>query len=69
MEETQRVRENTPILFYPRTHFTTNVDLKYFTTASGSKLLTSGWWGRSRHPNYLYVFCRLFLPDIPFFTF
>ncbi|KAK0466753.1 ERG4/ERG24 ergosterol biosynthesis protein [Desarmillaria tabescens] len=27
-------------------------NLKYFTTASGSKLLTSGWWGRSRHPNY-----------------
>jgi Delta14-sterol reductase len=28
-------------------------DLKFFVTASGSKLLTSGWWGRSRHPNYL----------------
>ncbi|KAF7965704.1 hypothetical protein HWV62_9811 [Athelia sp. TMB] len=27
-------------------------NLKYFTTASGSKLLTTGWWGRSRHPNY-----------------
>ncbi|KAI6037960.1 ergosterol biosynthesis ERG4/ERG24 [Pisolithus marmoratus] len=27
-------------------------DLQYFTTESGSKLLTSGWWGRSRHPNY-----------------
>ncbi|KAK0469726.1 ERG4/ERG24 ergosterol biosynthesis protein [Desarmillaria tabescens] len=27
-------------------------NLQYFTTASGSKLLTSGWWGRSRHPNY-----------------
>ncbi|KAF5390773.1 hypothetical protein D9757_004544 [Collybiopsis confluens] len=26
--------------------------LKYFTTESGSKLITSGWWGRSRHPNY-----------------
>ncbi|KAH0834081.1 ERG4/ERG24 ergosterol biosynthesis protein [Lanmaoa asiatica] len=25
---------------------------KYFTTEKGSKLLTSGWWGRSRHPNY-----------------
>jgi len=22
------------------------------TTESGRKLLTSGWWGRSRHPNY-----------------
>ncbi|KAG1761186.1 ERG4/ERG24 ergosterol biosynthesis protein [Suillus occidentalis] len=27
-------------------------NLKYFTTSTGSKLLTSGWWGRSRHPNY-----------------
>jgi len=22
------------------------------TTAKGSKLITSGWWGASRHPNY-----------------
>jgi hypothetical protein len=29
-------------------------DLEFMTTESGSKLLTSGWWGRSRHPNYLY---------------
>ena len=28
-------------------------DLKYMTTAKGSKLLISGWWGASRHPNYL----------------
>lgn len=28
-------------------------DLKYMTTAKGSKLITSGWWGASRHPNYL----------------
>ncbi|PWN50038.1 putative ERG24-C-14 sterol reductase [Violaceomyces palustris] len=27
--------------------------LKYMTTSTGRKLLTSGWWGRSRHPNYL----------------
>ena len=27
--------------------------LQYMTTSSGRKLLTSGWWGRSRHPNYL----------------
>jgi len=26
--------------------------LKYMTTARGSKLLTSGWWGFSQHPNY-----------------
>ncbi len=25
------------------------------TTESGRKLLTSGWWGRSRHPNYMCV--------------
>ncbi|KAK7061207.1 glycosyltransferase family 2 protein [Favolaschia claudopus] len=24
----------------------------YITTELGSKLLTSGWWGRCRHPNY-----------------
>jgi len=28
-------------------------NLKYLTTERGSKLITSGWWGRSRHPNYL----------------
>ncbi|KAJ6576588.1 ergosterol biosynthesis ERG4/ERG24 [Mycena vulgaris] len=27
-------------------------NLQFFTTESGSKLLTSGWWGASRHPNY-----------------
>jgi len=27
-------------------------NLKYMTTAKGSKLLISGWWGASRHPNY-----------------
>ncbi|GMK57223.1 hypothetical protein CspeluHIS016_0400570 [Cutaneotrichosporon spelunceum] len=28
-------------------------NLKYMETKRGTKLLTSGWWGRSRHPNYL----------------
>ncbi|THU98299.1 ERG4/ERG24 ergosterol biosynthesis protein [Dendrothele bispora CBS 962.96] len=28
-------------------------NLKYMTTNSGSKLITSGWWGLSRHPNYM----------------
>lgn len=28
-------------------------NLKYLTTERGSKLLISGWWGLSRHPNYL----------------
>lgn len=28
-------------------------------TERGTKLLTSGWWGRSRHPNYMCVqWCR-----------
>ena len=27
--------------------------LKYMETASGSKLLVSGWWGTARHINYL----------------
>lgn len=26
-------------------------DLKSFQTERGTRLLTSGWWGRSRHPN------------------
>ncbi|KAK1815800.1 erg24, C-14 sterol reductase [Friedmanniomyces endolithicus] len=39
--------------------FRTNPDdpsvahLEYIQTASGSKLLTSGWWGPARHINYL----------------
>ncbi|KAE8383619.1 ergosterol biosynthesis ERG4/ERG24 [Aspergillus bertholletiae] len=27
--------------------------IKYIQTASGSKLMTSGWWGMARHINYL----------------
>lgn len=27
-------------------------NLTFLTTSTGRKLLTSGWWGRSRHPNY-----------------
>ena len=26
--------------------------LEYMETSTGTKLLTSGWWGLSRHPNY-----------------
>ncbi|THH20554.1 hypothetical protein EW146_g838 [Bondarzewia mesenterica] len=28
-------------------------NLKYMPTERGTKLLTSGWWGISRHPNYM----------------
>jgi steroid 5-alpha reductase family enzyme len=27
--------------------------LQYLTTESGSRLITSGWWGAARHINYL----------------
>ena len=27
--------------------------LKYITTKTGRRLITSGWWGASRHINYL----------------
>ena len=30
------------------------VDLEFIQTKKGSKLLTSGWWGRSRHPVSLF---------------
>lgn len=42
-----------------KNRFRTNPDdprvnhLSFMTTKSGSKLLTSGWWGLARHPNYL----------------
>ncbi|OSD07127.1 ERG4/ERG24 ergosterol biosynthesis protein [Trametes coccinea BRFM310] len=28
-------------------------NLQFMQTERGTKLLTSGWWGRSRHPNYM----------------
>lgn len=28
-------------------------DLTFMETKRGTKLLTSGWWGMSRHPNYM----------------
>ena len=28
-------------------------DLKYLKTERGTRLITSGWWGLVRHPNYL----------------
>lgn len=28
-------------------------DLTYMKTERGTNLLTSGWWGKSRHPNYV----------------
>lgn len=55
----------TPIVLIPRVSalYIQNVDflltrrlateLKYMQTKAGSKLITSGWWGMSRHINYL----------------
>ena len=28
-------------------------DLSFMETKRGTRLLTSGWWGLSRHPNYM----------------
>ena len=30
---------------------------RFLSTANGSRLLLSGWWGRSRHPNYFGDLC------------
>lgn len=38
--------------------------LQWMETKRGTKLLTSGWWGMSRHPNYLYVSLSFPLPMI-----
>ncbi|EMD40017.1 hypothetical protein CERSUDRAFT_81323 [Gelatoporia subvermispora B] len=40
-------------------------NLKYMTTESGSKLLISGWWGLSRHPNYLGDLIMAFAWSLP----
>jgi len=40
-------------------------NLEYMTTEQGSKLLTSGWWGRSRHPNYLGDLLMAFAWSLP----
>ncbi|EJD50645.1 ERG4/ERG24 ergosterol biosynthesis protein [Auricularia subglabra TFB-10046 SS5] len=40
-------------------------NLQFFTTESGSKLLTSGWWGWLRHPNYLGDLIMAFSWSLP----
>lgn len=40
-------------------------NLEFFVTKRGSKLLTSGWWGRSRHPNYLGDLLMAFAWSLP----
>ncbi|RDX53386.1 ERG4/ERG24 ergosterol biosynthesis protein [Lentinus brumalis] len=40
-------------------------NLQYMTTESGRKLLTSGWWGRSRHPNYMGDLLMAFAWSLP----
>ena len=39
--------------------------LEYITTASGSKLLSSGWWGTARHINYFGDWIMSFAYCIP----
>ncbi|EJF63318.1 ERG4/ERG24 ergosterol biosynthesis protein [Dichomitus squalens LYAD-421 SS1] len=40
-------------------------NLQYMTTERGTKLLTSGWWGRSRHPNYMGDLLMAFAWSLP----
>ncbi|RPD62491.1 ERG4/ERG24 ergosterol biosynthesis protein [Lentinus tigrinus ALCF2SS1-7] len=40
-------------------------NLQYMTTESGRKLITSGWWGRSRHPNYMGDLLMAFAWSLP----
>ena len=39
----------------PQSEFTRQA--RFLSTSNGSRLLLSGWWGRSRHPNYLGDLC------------
>ncbi len=39
--------------FRTRPHSAFTRSARYLQTSSGSRLLLSGWWGRSRHANYL----------------
>ncbi|KAF2433123.1 sterol C-14 reductase-like protein [Tothia fuscella] len=54
-----------------KNRFRTNPDdpkishLKYIDTATGSKLLVSGWWGRARHINYLGDWCMSWAYCLP----
>ncbi|TFY51046.1 hypothetical protein EVJ58_g10767 [Rhodofomes roseus] len=41
------------------------IDLKYMTTERGSKLLIEGWWGKSRHPNYMGDLIMAFAWSLP----
>jgi steroid 5-alpha reductase family enzyme len=43
------------VLFFMKAYFHLFFiqDLETLPTAGGRKLLTSGWWGLVRHPNYL----------------
>ncbi|KAI0826894.1 ERG4/ERG24 ergosterol biosynthesis protein [Trametes gibbosa] len=40
-------------------------NLQYMPTERGTKLLTSGWWGRSRHPNYMGDLLMAFAWSLP----
>lgn len=39
--------------------------LESMTTSSGRRLITSGWWGRSRHPNYFGDWIMAFSWSLP----
>ncbi|KAI0667606.1 ERG4/ERG24 ergosterol biosynthesis protein [Trametes maxima] len=40
-------------------------NLQFMQTERGTKLLTSGWWGRSRHPNYMGDLLMAFAWSLP----
>ncbi|KAI8986073.1 ERG4/ERG24 ergosterol biosynthesis protein [Trametes punicea] len=40
-------------------------NLRYMQTERGTKLLISGWWGRSRHPNYMGDLLMAFAWSLP----
>ena len=41
------------------------IDFEYLQTERGTKLMTSGWWGRSRHPNYFGDWLMAYVSFIP----
>lgn len=46
-----KLRSSQTILYF--FSFLTRSELETIATATGKRLLVSGWWGLVRHPNYL----------------